>query len=664
MLSEIKKYPNWVAYRLDWSEKKGKFEKRPVNPMTGDFARANDSATWGSYDDAAAAVEKFGANGVGFEFSSPFAGIDLDNCIDDNGNLKDWAADVIRTMDSYTEFSPSGHGLHILFKGEILKEFTDLGKQGTKVGDIELYYGRRFFTVTERSYGEVKPIQERTEQAHEVYLKYMRKKTEPHNPVSDESDTYLTDSEILEKMFNSLTRGEKFRRLYGGDISDYPSHSEADMALCRELAFYTRKDATQIDRIFRGSGLMSDKWDRPTAGSTYGAITIDKAIASTHDNYGRSERTQEKKREEKQGAESEKIENHTLADYLQNSLISDFVSFREYSERKTGFNNLDKDIFIMPGLYLIGAVSGAGKTTFCTQLADNLASKGELVLFFSFEMSEFELATKGLSRLMYKNAVDYMGHKEGRTDWSVNEVLTAVEIRRGKSKEHSDKEVFELIERARAEYSQMAANEIIIQCDFETGMDEVLKTVEKYADRKPVVFIDYLQAISKTDKKQPTREVIDDTVKALKSITRDCHVPVFLISSFNRENYLNVVDLTSFKESGGIEYTADFVAGLQLRAMNASIFNSDKNLQIKREFIRQEQMRMPRELELVVLKSRFNSPGAKYYFDYYAPYDYFQACGKKRDEIRTEINERAEIFKTEYDEKTEKEKAKKKVERR
>ena len=251
MLSEIKKYPNWVAYRLDWSEKKGKFEKRPVNPMTGDFARANDSATWGSYDDAAAAVEKFGANGVGFEFSSPFAGIDLDNCIDDNGNLKDWAADVIRTMDSYTEFSPSGHGLHILFKGEILKEFTDLGKQGTKVGDIELYYGRRFFTVTERSYGEVKPIQERTEQAHEVYLKYMRKKTEPHNPVSDESDTYLTDSEILEKMFNSLTRGEKFRRLYGGDISDYPSHSEADMALCRELAFYTRKDATQIDRILR-----------------------------------------------------------------------------------------------------------------------------------------------------------------------------------------------------------------------------------------------------------------------------------------------------------------------------------------------------------------------------------------------------------------------------
>ena len=390
---------------------------------------------------------------------------------------------------------------------------------------------------------------------------------------------------------------------------------------------------------------MSDKWDRPTAGSTYGAITIDKAIASTHDVYNpeyyqSSEKLNSGLTHEKAKEESEKVETHTLADYLQNSLIRDFVSFREYSERKTGFSNLDKDIFIFPGLWLIGAVPATGKTTFCTQLADNLAAKGELILFFSFESSEFELATKGLSRLMFKRAV------ESRLN---EKFLTAVEIRRGKSDRYSDKEVAELVERAKAEYLKIASNEIIIQCDFETGMDKVLSTVEKYADRNPVVFIDYLQAISKTDKKQPTREVIDDAVKALKSMARNFNIPFFLISSFNRENYLSTVDMTSFKESGGIEYTADVVAGLQLRAMNASIFTADKNVQAKRKFIRQEQMRMPRELELVVLKSRFNSPGAKYYFDYYAPYDYFRACVKSDIEAQSEVETRAVLFKTEIE---------------
>ena len=329
-----------------------------------------------------------------------------------------------------------------------------------------------------------------------------------------------------------------------------------------------------------------------------------------------------------------------MADYLQNSLFCDCNSFRKYSERKTGFSNLDKDIFLFPGLWLIGAVPATGKTTFCTQLADNLAAKGELVLFFSFESSEFELATKGLSRLMFKRAIEFQRDEK---------FLTAVEIRRGKSDGHSDKEVAELVERAKAEYSQIATNEIIIQCDFETGMNKVLNTVEKYADRNPVVFIDYLQAISKTDKKQPTREVIDDTVKALKSMARNFNIPVFLISSFNRENYLSTVDMTSFKESGGIEYTADVVAGLQLRAMNASIFSTDKNVQAKRKFIRQEQMKTPRELELVMLKDRFNSPGKKYYFDYYAPYEYFRVCVKSDIEAQSEVDARALIFKTEIE---------------
>lgn len=110
--------------------------------------------------------------GIVFEFgNSPFAGIDLDHCIDDNGNLANWAADIVATMNSYTEYSPSGHGLHIIFKGEILKELFNMGKQGVRVGNIELYYGAHYFTVTEKPYGETRTVIEASECARKVFDK-------------------------------------------------------------------------------------------------------------------------------------------------------------------------------------------------------------------------------------------------------------------------------------------------------------------------------------------------------------------------------------------------------------------------------------------------------------------------------------------------------------
>ncbi len=117
MLSELKKYKNWVGYQLEMVEGSDEPKKIPHNPITGHRAMANNPATWNTYEAAMSwAAEQsrkqglqIGQNhGVGFEFSeSPFAGIDMDDCIDDNGNLTDWAADIVQTMNSYTEYSPS-----------------------------------------------------------------------------------------------------------------------------------------------------------------------------------------------------------------------------------------------------------------------------------------------------------------------------------------------------------------------------------------------------------------------------------------------------------------------------------------------------------------------------------------------------------------------------
>jgi hypothetical protein len=73
--------------------------------------------------------------------------------------------------------------------------------------------------------------------------------------------------------------------LWQGDTSGYASASEADLALCGMLAFWCGRDIGQMDRLFRKSGLMRDKWNRPQSGSTYGMITIEKAIANALRRY-------------------------------------------------------------------------------------------------------------------------------------------------------------------------------------------------------------------------------------------------------------------------------------------------------------------------------------------------------------------------------------------
>jgi hypothetical protein len=79
--------------------------------------------------------------------------------------------------------------------------------------------------------------------------------------------------------------GDKLKRLLEGDTSDHDGDdSAADLALCMILAFWTQ-DPAQIDRIFRRSGLMREKWNSRRGDSTYGGWTISKALAGRTEHY-------------------------------------------------------------------------------------------------------------------------------------------------------------------------------------------------------------------------------------------------------------------------------------------------------------------------------------------------------------------------------------------
>jgi primase-polymerase (primpol)-like protein len=140
---ELKTYRAWVLWRLVWIEEKQKWTKHPHSVHTGRKASSTDSRTWGSFENVLEAYEAGEYEGIGFVFSSgdPFAGVDLDKCRDpETGKVEPWAAELVETLDSYTELSPSGKGLHVIVKGKVP---TPL-----KRPHVEMYSVERYFTVT------------------------------------------------------------------------------------------------------------------------------------------------------------------------------------------------------------------------------------------------------------------------------------------------------------------------------------------------------------------------------------------------------------------------------------------------------------------------------------------------------------------------------------
>jgi putative DNA primase/helicase len=177
--------------------------------------------------------------------------------------------------------SQSGTGVHIICKGKLPKGGR---KKKHDFGGFEMYETGRFFVMTGNYCSEYAEITDCTEKIKGLHEKYIGGGKEPVPKTVQPTFSLNTADEIIRTAQNAKN-GNLFTQLYYGNTTGYGSHSEADMALCNMLAFWTGCDADKMDAIFRQSGLMRDKWDRKQAGSTYGAITIQKAIAGCSNVY-------------------------------------------------------------------------------------------------------------------------------------------------------------------------------------------------------------------------------------------------------------------------------------------------------------------------------------------------------------------------------------------
>lgn len=265
--------PQWVCFlshrRLD-----GTAAKVPIDPNTGHYASVGNPATWGTFQQVSQCLERHSElSGLGFVFSEvdPFVGIDFDHCRDPNsGEIDPGVMKWVDLLASYTEISVSGRGLHVFVT-------ASLPAGGRRKGSIELYDRQRFFVVTGHHLS-TSPTEIFTRQCEIDHL-YKTIFGEPRPPLpglQPKPSVPQADNPLLKQILASR-QGSKFLRLFDGNTSDYASHSQADLALCSILAFWTQ-DEGQIDRIFRSSGLYREKWDAPRGTSTYGSLTIQRAL--------------------------------------------------------------------------------------------------------------------------------------------------------------------------------------------------------------------------------------------------------------------------------------------------------------------------------------------------------------------------------------------------
>lgn len=295
---ELKQLPHWVGWK--YMQRPGEDHKRkvPINAMDGQPAKSNDPTTWCDFDTACLGKERFGLDGIGFMFSGDgIFGIDIDHCYDpETQELDPAAAEIIETVQSYTELSPSGTGIHILCKG-VLPE----GRK--RRGAVEMYSTLRYFTVTGNQFGLEYPFSDCTERVAVMHRKYLgeeetvagAQKAALPMPAGLGTNADMSVDAILRRMFDSK-HGQRLQDLYNGSWERYGigdgSQSSADQAFCNTLAFWCRCDAALMDAIFRRSGLYRQKWDKRRGAKTYGQITIDRAIKDCRDIWEPQERVQ------------------------------------------------------------------------------------------------------------------------------------------------------------------------------------------------------------------------------------------------------------------------------------------------------------------------------------------------------------------------------------
>lgn len=312
-------------------------------------------------------------------------------------------------------------------------------------------------------------------------------------------------------------------------------------------------------------------------------------------------------------AECAELDAESNAAYIER-LKKDFSRIPE--PIPTGFSYLDDllDGGLLAGLYFIGGVSSSGKTALSMQIVDQVAKAGGDCLVFAAEMSRADLIARSISRETVLTGNDRFSY------------FTQREVQAGyKFCDYSEGRLDNL-ENAYKAYQEYAGRITIYENKGDNMKpSRIRQKIERYCyltGKRPLILIDYLQILTPEDNRQDIRFCIDDTIRALKGISTEFCLPIIVISSLNRDNYTTPLNLAAFKESGNIEYAADYLLGLQFSIVHE--FDPKNKPAENLEILAQEKNKPIRDVEITILKQRGGKSAGAVRFSYDARHNLYQ----------------------------------------
>ena len=336
----IRNYPEvlralpFCTWKLE-KDSHGRLTKVPYNPRTGFHASVDKPYTFADMEMALKAVENY--SGVGINISGKVGCIDVDGCVREDGSLTDTTLAVMALFpDAWVEYSPSGTGLHVYFlipEGYVYDKeeyYINCNKYG-----LEMYIAgetSHFLTMTGNVFrtGGMTVTGENLDSFKNTYMK--RPALERAEIQVPEGGSILSDEEVMVKCYRSQG-GETFARYYDGDWTKPGdpnwSHSQADLSVCRRLAFFCRGDMEQMDRLFRNSGLYREKWDERRGDGTYGELTMRKAIAGCTAFYDRKPNAADDFAPDGDENEQDSADERNCADDASDPYIADDAHMRD-----------------------------------------------------------------------------------------------------------------------------------------------------------------------------------------------------------------------------------------------------------------------------------------------------------------------------------------------
>lgn len=621
----MKDYPNWVVVEhvpieFDDQGRPTEFRKVHLDPKKlkkdySPWAKVGEPATWGTYEQALEALgahdtEVLGTydnnkhfqkykdlhiddylrkNGARHSLcfcltNTPFAVIDLDHVYDlETGLWSNDAVEIAGKVQSLTEYSPGGDGLHILCKSK--EQDLPAAVKNPDGTEYEMYFSGKFITLTGQTYADWS-VEERSKELAEVSRMFWSGKAE--KPKSEHVSPAFLESNIQELLkhvpvaecsYQEWIRVGMFLKSAGMDASVWDEWSKDDERYNPdEIPYNWNKFSDEFDG--KGLRFLSD------LGKAHGYqdLAIEERLNQPLVLTDKS----------KESAVVLAVKSSNVSERIP-EFLDEIAENMKSGDVPTGFDRLDS--FLDGGLhsgrlYAVGAISSLGKSSFVLQIADHIANSGRPVLFVALEMSTSELVAKSVSRISYIKAIE----QQGKTDWA----KTTQSILSGYFMNRPEPERDFILDQIKEYEATTAKNLFVLEGIGNITAGIIQKYMEAFQSvygQYPVLVVDYLQILAPEDPRMSDKQNIDNAVVTLKRIARDFRIPVVVICSFNRENYSKTASFAAFKESGAIEYTSDVVMALQLAGM------PDDNT--KNEFdVEQAKAQDVRRLELKILKNR------------------------------------------------------------